>query len=72
MTSRDWQLRQETKLEDCGKFTIHDLGNGEVAIETCAGRFFTAGNDSWPGMQWLIVAETNEIKDWEQFTLLPP
>ena len=73
MDRADWVLRQEISLEDCGKFTVHDLGNGEIAIETCTGRYFTAGDGNWPsGLQWLVVAETKEIKDWEKFTLQPP
>jgi len=69
----DWRLRQETKLEDCGNFTVHDLGNGEVAFETCAGKFITAGDGNWsPGLQWLVVAETNNLLAWEHFTLHAP
>jgi hypothetical protein len=72
ITRRDWLLRQEFNLDDCGKFIIHDLGGGDVAFESCAGRYFTAGNDTWTGTQWLVVAETENLLAWERFRLQQP
>ena len=72
ITRPDWLLRQESKLDDCGQFDLLELPNDEVAFRSCAGRFFTAGNDTWPGLEWLVVAETRQMLDWERFKLQPP
>ena len=68
----DWRLRQESNLDDCGQFIVYDVGNDEVAFESCAGKFFTAGNDTWTGMPWLVVAETDNLLAWERFKLQQP
>jgi hypothetical protein len=72
LTRRDWLLRQEPNLSDCGKYRIDNFGSGEVAFKTCAGHFFTAGDDTWLGLEWLLVAETPVQQTWELFTLQPP
>ncbi len=72
ITRPDWLLRQEPTLSDCGQFDLLELPNDEVALVSCAGRYFTAGNDTWPGLEWLVVAETRQMLDWERFKLLPP
>jgi len=72
-TRWDWMLGQEPTLSDCGQFTLRDLGSDGVALETCAERFVTAGDGNWPGkLAWSLVGETEEIKDWERFTMLQP
>jgi len=66
---RDWVLRQETMLvDDCGKFAAHDLGNGKFAFETCAERYITAGDNSWGDLSWLMIAQAEQVQDWERFT----
>ena len=71
-TRWDWQIWQESGLGDCGQFTLHELQDG-VAFETCAGKFFTAGDGNWDsGLQWSVVAETDRIEAWERFTVLQP
>lgn len=71
-TRWDWELWQESGLGDCGQFVLRDLGSDEVAFETCAGNFFTAGDHGWgSGLQWSVVAETDNIEAWEHFTILP-
>ena len=70
---KDWLLWQESELGECGQFDLSNLGNDRVALKTCAGNFFTAGDAFWePGLEWSIVAETVDIRDWESFTLLQP
>lgn len=69
-TELDWMLYQESELGDCAQFVLHELRDG-VAFETCAGRFVTAGDDSWePGLEWSVVAEAHNILAWELFTVL--
>jgi hypothetical protein len=69
-TRQDWLLWQEIELVDCGQFALHESSDG-VAFETCAGRFFTAGDGNWEGeLAWKIVGETNTILTWELFTVL--
>jgi hypothetical protein len=72
MTRPDWLLRQELKLNDCGEFDLLELPNAEVAFKSCAGRLFTPGDGTWLGLEWLVVAETKEMLDWERFKLQPP
>lgn len=70
-TSWDWRLRQEPEPGDCGRFVVHDLGSDGVAFETCAEHFFTAGDGNWPGkLAWSLVGETDQLQDWECFTVL--
>ncbi|MBC8252621.1 MAG: hypothetical protein H8E35_01160 [Ardenticatenia bacterium] len=72
-TRFDWEVWQESGLGDCGQFVRQKLGEDRVAFITCAGKYLTAGNDGpgWePPLQWAIVAETSELKDWEIFTVL--
>jgi signal transduction histidine kinase len=65
-------LWQDSGLSNCGQFDLVELANGKVAFKTCTGMVFTAGDGGWdPGLQWLVVAETKEIRDWEKFTLQP-
>jgi hypothetical protein len=72
-TRSDWMLRQERRPGDCGRFMVRGLGSGEVVLETCAGRLVTAGDGNWPGdLAWTLVAETEELLDWERFTLMQP
>jgi hypothetical protein len=66
----DWLLWQEIELDDCGQFVLHQSSDG-VAFETCAGRFFTAGDGNWEGgLAWSVVGETDTVLAWEWFTLL--
>jgi hypothetical protein len=72
-TRSDWRLWQDTELSECGQFVLYDLGGGDVAIETCAGKVLTAGDGAWPGeLAWAVVAETDDIKDWERFRMSQP
>jgi hypothetical protein len=69
-TRKDWVLWQDSELGECGQFVLHESSEG-VAFETCAGRFFTAGEDSWePGLEWSVIAETFDKLAWELFTVL--
>jgi signal transduction histidine kinase len=68
----DLAIWQDSGLGECGQFDLVELANGKVAFKTCAGMVFTAGDGGWdPGLQWLVVAETKDIRDWEKFTLQP-
>lgn len=69
-TDQDWALRQELKLDQCGQFTLHDLRDGKFALETCAHRYWTAldGNRSLKE-QWLVTARTDQVLEWERFTI---
>lgn len=67
-TRADWLIRQEPELVECGKFFVIDLGDGGIALLTCAGQYWTAGDWAWEGsLQWAIVAETPALLDWEKF-----
>lgn len=69
-TEPDWMLWQESELGDCGRFVLHERSDG-VAFETCAGRFFTAGDLSWePGLEWAVIGKTYDMQSWELFTVL--
>lgn len=39
-----------------------------IALKTCHGRFVTAMDDQ-PGWNWELWAETENVSDWEKFTL---
>jgi hypothetical protein len=72
-TRWDWMLGQESELGKCGQFDLYDLGSDRVAFRTCAGKFFTAGDGGWPpGLEWSIIAETDNMDAWEIFTVLQP
>jgi hypothetical protein len=73
-TDLDWALGQEPEPGDCGRFIVHDLGGGKFAFETCAHRYFTAldSNNRPLEEQWLVIAETDKVRDWERFTLQYP
>lgn len=64
----DWRLTQETELGPCGRFILHRLVNGKVALETCFGRYIAApsGCDSRRGC---ILRQESELGDAEQFDL---
>lgn len=74
-----WKLWQDSRLSECGLFEMGDLlddperpGN-LVAFRTCAGMYLTAGDGGWPGeMVWSVVAETDNVQDWEKFALQAP
>ena len=68
-TRQDLQLWQDSSLGDCGQFDLIHLENDKVAFKTCAGKYITPGNDTWSGLEWSVIAETIEVKDWEKFTL---
>ena len=69
-TGQDWMLWQESELGDCGQFILHKQSDG-IAFETCAGRYITAGDGSWPPERaWSLIGETHDILEWELFTLL--
>jgi hypothetical protein len=66
-------LGQASKLGDWGQFDLYELGSDRVAFKTRDARFFTAGDGFWPGeLAWSIVAETENLDDWETFTQLGP
>jgi hypothetical protein len=72
------RLWQEARLSDCGLFDLVHLPYDPerpgdlVAFRTCAGMVVTAGDGNWTGeMQWAVVAETSDMKEWEKFTLEP-
>lgn len=72
-TTWDWMLEQGLEPGGCGRFVVHGVGSDGVALETCAERFVTAGDGNWPGdLAWSLVGETDQIQDWECFTLLQP
>jgi hypothetical protein len=72
-TRSDWRLWQEPDLDECGRFTLYDLGSDNVVIETCEGNVLTAGDGGWPeDLAWAVVGETDDLKDWERFTILRP
>ncbi len=67
-----WLLGQDPGLGDCEQFKMEEQPDAKVAFKTCADMVVTAADGGWPGdMAWSVVAETNEIKDWEKFTLEP-
>jgi hypothetical protein len=71
-TSADWRLFQQPELTDCGRFTLHEGSDG-VALESCVGKYVTAGDAGlgWEGeLAWSLVAETDQILAWELFTVL--
>ena len=76
-TQHDPQRRlwQETSLGDCGLYDLIDLPDDperpgdKVAFRTCAGEVLTAGDGGWGDMAWAVVAETDRIQGWEEFTL---
>lgn len=84
---RDWMLRAETSDRLAWEeFTLLDADTGEqlpcleafelfgqgevgIALKTHHGRYVTAmGADR----DWVIRAETTELKDWEKFTVVLP
>jgi hypothetical protein len=68
-TRARWALTQERELGDCGHFEMYDLGR-DVALRTCAGRFWTPGDHTWePDVQWTVVGETEDLMDWERLTV---
>lgn len=68
-TREDWQLWQDSGLGDCGQFLLIPQAGG-FALQTCAGRYLTAGDGNWPSpLQWSLVAETEQIEAWEIFTM---
>jgi serine/threonine protein kinase len=72
-TDRDWALTQELEASDCAQFTLHQRDGGEVVFETCADRFFTALDGSRDAeVQWVLIARTDRIGDWEEFSVQGP
>jgi hypothetical protein len=68
-TRADWQVWQDSAAGDCGQFILEPYEKG-VALKTCAGKYLTAGDDSWaPPLQWSVVAETDKVDKWEVFTM---
>ncbi len=69
----DLEVWQDAALGDCSQFKLHpSQGGDQVAFETCAGKYFTAGNDSegWePPLNWSVVAGADQKNDWEWFTM---
>lgn len=73
-TRADWQVWQDPVLGNCGQFIMESQGNDKYAFKTCAGRYLSAGDAGlgWEGpLQWTIVGERFELKDWEVFTVKP-
>jgi hypothetical protein len=64
----EWKLTQETELGLCGRFTLHHLANGKIALETCDGRYISApsGCDTRRGC---ILRQNSKLGDTEQFDL---
>ena len=67
-----WLLGQEPGLGDCEQFDLENRPGNKVVFWTCANMVVTAADGGWLGdMAWSVVAETGEIKEWEEFTLEP-
>jgi signal transduction histidine kinase len=65
-----WLLGQEPGLGECEQFDLLPLEDDKIAFGTCAGMVVTAGDGGWgPLMEWSVVAERDEIQDWEKFNL---
>jgi len=66
----DWVLSQTVELTDCGKFTSIYLNDGKIAFKTCYDRYVTAEDDTAEDEKkdWVLRAETTEIRAWEEFT----
>ena len=81
---RDWKLAQTQELKDREKFTLFNamtgtqlacldalklFGQGEsnIALRTYHGRYVTAMDS---GYDWKLRAQTQELKDWEKFTVI--
>jgi hypothetical protein len=67
-TRADWQLWQDSERGDCSQFVVEKYEQG-VALKTCAGRYLTAGDNSWGPLAWSVVAETDQLDKWEIFTI---
>ena len=73
---KQWLLWQDSSLGDCALYDLINLrddserpGN-KVTLRTCAGMYLTPGDGGWPDdLQWAVVAETDEINEWEEFIL---
>ena len=84
---RDWKLSAQTQeLKDWEKFTLFNAktrtqlpclnafklfrqGGVSIALRTYHGRYVTAMDD---GYDWVLRAHTQELKDWEKFTVVLP
>jgi hypothetical protein len=77
---RDWVLRAKTdEILEFEEFTLLCREKGKVAVQTWhkieqgKNRYVTAMDDQWHGDEewyWVLRAETDEILDFEEFTLL--
>jgi hypothetical protein len=55
----NWTLGQETELNDCGRFILHHLANGKIALQTChEGRYVMAPENGSTRQDWLLRQET--------------
>ena len=73
----NWLLRAETETigDPCQEFTLLCLEGGKIALQTCHKT--DAGNPRYvtplgADFDWQLKAQTNEMKSWEEFTLLDP
>jgi hypothetical protein len=61
----DGTLRQTQELSDCGRFTLHYLDNGTVALETCQSRWVTAPTTA---PDWKVT-QSPSLSDCGEFVL---
>jgi hypothetical protein len=63
---KDWVLRQELELGDCGQFTLVRLDDGQVAFVTCYNRYVTAPITGTEGLDWALRQEP-KLSDCARF-----
>ena len=83
---REWKLAQTQELKDWEKFTLLNAETGtqlpcldafklfrkgevSIALRTYHDRYVTAMDN---GYDWKLRAQTQELKDWERFTVILP
>ncbi len=60
----------EEQLTCMRVFELLEQGEVRIALQTYHNRYVTAMNDE-PGRDWKLRGETNELRDWEKFTVIP-
>lgn len=64
----NWKLTQETDLGPCGRFILHRMANGKIALETCYGQYITAPSGCDTRLDCILRQKSN-LGDTEQFDL---
>lgn len=59
--SDNWVLRQESDLSPCAWFVLQHLGNGNLTLMTCHGRYVTASKTGESREDWLLQQLPQEI-----------